>query len=726
MRPFQRTKRASALITVMIVSVIASIATVSLLSFHVHQRRALESLLLYQGELQAAESLVNSMVARISYYGTHKPSQIAGTCFLEFERAVLEVRPTTLIDYEVRDADGVELDSNGSEFVRVLCPRSDPNDPNSARTDCEFDPSDTCDSVNDSSLFQTIDTGAWAGYTIAQRAYRVSAYAKDESRQRSGLLDQDTYRGVLVGRTVTVQLIPPYLFAIFFNGAGGIDAGPEIDILGRVHMNGDMFATKGGSAAWYHENVTVAGNFHAQEWDPTNLRTDGRDNSSLRLRTNVDGMEDYTRTYDGTTHDFADTQNPGDYTDGQLDSDDPNWTALAQEVWGGYVRDRSHGVERISFPIPDDVSPRALIERPSATDIGSVRDAKLANQADVVVRGDPRDPTSWQAYSSWALAEAGGAGDVPITTDVNGTPTSWLSNNALYNARERKVVHSIDINMDVLGDAVANGDVPIDTGILYVTPDTPAEAGYEPVDNGLPYYAGGNNETQHAVRIIEGSNVPTNASGALTLATDAPVYVKGDLNIADSADRALLLVAGDAVNILSNAFDDAEYDPFNEDNTDSWATRIRNGDPQSSWDDTGERDGASDTEMNAIFLGGETASRAQDHPTHAHNYGRYSGGGENWFRFLETWSGDDFVFEGSMLNMWESEIATASWDKNNGSGTSAGYYSPPRRKWSWDPNLASIVPPAGFPNFFVIQYSDWAVGRDYETDPAFEPPPDEI
>src|SRR5208282_1678651 len=68
----------------------------------------------------------------------------------------------------------------------------------------------------------------------------------------------------------------------------------------------------------------------------------------------------------------------------------------------------------------------------------------------------------------------------------------------------------------------------------------------------------------------------------------------------------------------------------------------------------------------------------------------YSGGVENFPRFLENWSGYTFTYNGSMVVMYPSQFATNYWVQT---GT---YYNAPNRKWAFDVNFLDYrrLPPA--------------------------------
>ena len=97
--------------------------------------------------------------------------------------------------------------------------------------------------------------------------------------------------------------------------------------------------------------------------------------------------------------------------------------------------------------------------------------------------------------------------------------------------------------------------------------------------------------------------------------------------------------------------------------------------------------------MNAAFLTGNVPS----------NNSYYSGGVENFPRFLENWSGINFYYNGSMVEMFPSQIANSPWP---GTGT---IYNPPTRNWTFDTNFQNPakLPPLT-PKVIYLQRTQWA------------------
>jgi hypothetical protein len=178
------------------------------------------------------------------------------------------------------------------------------------------------------------------------------------------------------------------------------------------------------------------------------------------------------------------------------------------------------------------------------------------------------------------------------------------------------------------------------------------------------------------VRVSNGQILP--ASG-LTVASSLPLYVKGHFNAPTpgSADTSATLPAslvGDSITVLSQAWVDANSNnPY-------------------------QQKVAADTTVNAAFLAGivkTTTSSGQK---------KYSGGVENFPRFLEDWDGKTFTYNGSMVVMFESQFGKSFWQ------TPGNYYDPPIRKWAFDINFLDYrkLPP-GTPQVQKLVRGQWNV-----------------
>src|SRR6185295_16533122 len=106
---------------------------------------------------------------------------------------------------------------------------------------------------------------------------------------------------------------------------------------------------------------------------------------------------------------------------------------------------------------------------------------------------------------------------------------------------------------------------------------------------------------------------------------------------------------------------------------------------------------ASDTTVNAAFLAGIVQTTS----------GNYSGGVENFPRFLEDWSGKTFTYNGSMVVMCNSRLAVGQWQ---GTGSSIGIYNPPNRNWAFDLNFRNPAKlPPGTPSLRALVRGSWAM-----------------
>jgi hypothetical protein len=158
------------------------------------------------------------------------------------------------------------------------------------------------------------------------------------------------------------------------------------------------------------------------------------------------------------------------------------------------------------------------------------------------------------------------------------------------------------------------------------------------------------------VRVANGAQLPADG---LTVATAAPIYVKGNYNLNYGTDASVgqtntantkpAALIGDAVTMLSGNWNDANTS----------GTGLSSRVPVN-------------TTVNAAILAGIVESQR------AGGVGRYSGGVENFPRFLENWSHKSLTYNGSMVVMFPSRYATNFWQKTG------VYYNPPTRKWAFD------------------------------------------
>jgi hypothetical protein len=211
--------------------------------------------------------------------------------------------------------------------------------------------------------------------------------------------------------------------------------------------------------------------------------------------------------------------------------------------------------------------------------------------------------------------------------------------------------------------------------------------------NGVIYASDGTatSSNRRGVRLKNGGVMPP---GGLTVATDNPCYIQGDYNTGSKSgtqpesnlpngdptkntvpgyQKQSSAVLADAVMILSNSWNDAN-------STKAVDQRI-----------------ATPTTVNAAIVSGIVPTGEVGN--------NYSGGAENFPRFMETWgSNTTFTYYGSMVELYKSQQNTGIWGANN-------VYVPPRRKWYFDRQFYTDPPP-GTLKLITFKRGRWSITSD--------------
>lgn len=234
------------------------------------------------------------------------------------------------------------------------------------------------------------------------------------------------------------------------------------------------------------------------------------------------------------------------------------------------------------------------------------------------------------------------------------------TNVSFYNKREGKTVNAVQLNVARLKSWSATNSVlrPVlgnrDIRSVYIA-DMRTQS----------------SSTQSGIKVVEGDELP---SLGLTVSTPNPLYVQGnfnatgsDVNKNETKNTQPASLVGDAINILSTAWLDVSS---------SLPVALRL---------------AGDTTVNAAIIAGNVPSGG----------GNYSGGVENFPRFLENWGGRTLTYNGSMVALFHSTIATAPWGGSD-------VYSPPTRNWAFDQNFTDALKlPPGTPEVRAVLKSSW-------------------
>ena len=302
---------------------------------------------------------------------------------------------------------------------------------------------------------------------------------------------------------------------------------------------------------------------------------------------------------------------------------------------------------------PNDDSMRELIEPPKNTgaypDPTPIAQRRLYNKAGIRIHMSVTTTTSHHRTTTVVTPSIATQNGTSLTGSQKNTILNALSQQTIYDYREG---HNVDLTtLDLSAVRSTLNAASGFNGIIYI----------DQTDSN------GNISTSdpQGIRLKNGSSLP---SGGLTIASQNPVYIQGDYNTTNAATRGSAAVFGDAVTILSNSWND---------NNSSSSLNSRN---------------ASSSTVNTAIVAGFLPS-GWTNPNTGQQYG-YSGGLNNFPRFLENWSNDTFTYNGSMIELFTSEVAIGEWDTGN-------TYSPPNRVWNFDSNFVSNPPPGSLDAVYI-------------------------
>lgn len=199
---------------------------------------------------------------------------------------------------------------------------------------------------------------------------------------------------------------------------------------------------------------------------------------------------------------------------------------------------------------------------------------------------------------------------------------------------------------------------------------------------------------RHAIRLVNGSlgNLPAifdatgnYVKGGFTVASEQPVYIKGNYNANDASGwgtpNAAAAVISDAVTLLSNNWSDLldmQHPRWYNNNT-SNGPLARN---------------ASTTWYRLAIAAGKNIPFPQPTWSGASQDFGTDGGVHNFLRYLETWGGQTSHYKGSLVSFYFSHYGNGAFKCCN------TVYSPPTRDYSFDTNFLNPQQlPPGTPRF---------------------------
>lgn len=325
---------------------------------------------------------------------------------------------------------------------------------------------------------------------------------------------------------------------------------------------------------------------------------------------------------------------------------------------------------------PNNDSYHELIEQAASGYTDPLAGQRLYDQAAIKILIDGSNNITIRKFNGAAVTSSSTGSDLKLYNAVMGAVTT---NQSIQDNREAATVRlaTLDINQIVtcLNNASSSTnhiDSSLWNGVVYMT-DTSATSG-----------------TRRGVRLKNGRTLPTNG---ITVASANPVYIQGDYNTGTGTvpsnsttnndptipqstgyTRKPSSVVADAVTILSNSWNDA-----NAQTGDGLDQRI-----------------ATYTTVNTAIISGIVPSAPVG------GDGSYSGGAENFPRFLEDWGGGvRFTYYGSMVQIYNSRQSIGKWG-------SANVYDPPTRQWYFDTNF-KVTPPPGSLMLYSYIKGKWSV-----------------
>ena len=267
----------------------------------------------------------------------------------------------------------------------------------------------------------------------------------------------------------------------------------------------------------------------------------------------------------------------------------------------------------------------------------------------------------------WEVQPYAQDGDANSGTVTSGMYDYRQARNNTDDARGR--INLLRLDMAVMREWVEDADtnIPWNGGVYVHMPEVP-DPGRD--DHVIPANANWAVQLHNGAVLPNRRAVDSEAPRGLTLATNTGLYVQGDFNapsgggtatepedmsnFGEPGHEAPAALVADAVTVLSN----------------NWSNAL------SRRSTLGNRS-AANTVVSAAIVTGNVPSRDRT----------YSGGVENFPRFLEAWSGRTLTYRGSMINLFQSEAFTGPWRFGN------RVYNAPNRDWGFNRGFRELTPP---------------------------------
>ena len=294
---------------------------------------------------------------------------------------------------------------------------------------------------------------------------------------------------------------------------------------------------------------------------------------------------------------------------------------------------------------PNNDSYHEIIDRPNSSYSDPFASYRYYNQADVRILIAADNSVKILNNKDQVVNASSTSKDLQLYQTFS---SAVSTNKSFQDNREGATVRIVDLDVSVIKNDIAAGKFTANggfNGLIYISDTSAGQTGGSP---------------KRGIRLKNGATLPT---GGLTFASDNPVYVQGDFNTGVNPPSNIgtytqptatgyawqpAAILADAVNILSNSWVDTNS-----------TTALTSGSRT-----------ATNTTVNAAIMAGNV-------PTGG---GSYSGGAENFPRFLENWTNQTFTYYGSMVQLYQSKQSIGTWG-------AANVYNPPNRQWFFDSNF---------------------------------------
>jgi hypothetical protein len=507
----------------------------------------------------------------------------------------------------------------------------------------------------------TITSGDFAGLVSYNQHIDLRVHAHDVNNNRGDVII-----------TANAQAIPVFQFGVFYDGDLEIHPGANMVYLSAPGLHFMSLITTPDSVNWQRKAY--------------NERLNGVSIDNASGTANLLAFDNRSTTW-------------------------AQFTSQSQSTFDGRLRSKAQGVAPLRLPLPSGVAAHTMIEPRVGADNNQIKGVKFANKADFLLRinmaanttagsnmfkhndatvnaggicthnggrGSARsNPTNsaWSATATW-VRDSSGFNVLPDSTACKGifkfNPTAanaaspTLTPTSFTDGRETHKMTVLDIDVAALKVWIDASWATRKVKVLYVEFYN-VPAGVYP-----------------AVRLINGSHlpgvepIPVGAQGGdygLTIATEYPIYIKGDFNYSGgnattiANDWKPASVVGDAIIFLSPSWND---------NTNGGAYGVN---PMVENAAGGFLAGTGYTSTTqyvyaAIAAGHSPSPCDWQGPGCPGLTTSYGGGLENFPRFLEDWGGQTLLYRGSLVSLFDAQKNLGAW---NGSP-----YSPPARDWRFD------------------------------------------